>query len=93
MYILHVAACVQHRLTLACCSLPASSARRGFTPYSRDDYIQWKKEGRLVSAGVHAQVGGWGGVLLPCYCLYGIAAAQLDGRVGAGALLGYCFMN
>jgi hypothetical protein len=29
---------------------------RGFTPYSRDDYIQWKKEGRLVSAGVHAQV-------------------------------------
>jgi hypothetical protein len=33
------------------------SASRGFTPYSRDDYIQWKKEGRLVSAGVHAQVG------------------------------------
>lgn len=29
---------------------------RGFTQYSREDYIQWKKEGRLVNCGVHAQV-------------------------------------
>jgi predicted phage tail protein len=31
---------------------------RGFTPYVRDDYKQWKKEGRLLNMGVHAQVCG-----------------------------------
>ena len=31
--------------------------RRGFTRFSRDDYIQWKKEGRLVNDGVNAKVG------------------------------------
>lgn len=30
-----------------------ASRNWGFTPYSRDDYVQWKKEGRLVSQGVH----------------------------------------
>ena len=34
-----------------------ASRNWGFTPYSRDDYVQWKKEGRLVNCGVHAQVG------------------------------------
>ena len=29
---------------------------RGFTRFSRDDYIQWKKEGRLVNDGVNAKV-------------------------------------
>lgn len=43
-----------------------ASRNWGFTPYSRDDYLQWKREGRLVNCGVHAQVGaaggrGWGG--------------------------------
>lgn len=33
-----------------------ASRNWGFTPYSRDDYMQWKKEGRLVNCGVHAQV-------------------------------------
>ena len=32
---------------------------RGFTRFSRDDYIQWKKEGRLVNDGVNAKVGHW----------------------------------
>jgi large subunit ribosomal protein L10e len=40
-----------------------ASRNWGFTPYSRDDYIQWKKEGRLVSAGVHAQLLGCRGAL------------------------------
>lgn len=30
----------------------------GFTPYSREDYIRWKQEGRLVSQGVHATLVG-----------------------------------
>eukprot|EP00955_Chlamydomonas_euryale_P039735 351491-Chlamydomonas_euryale.AAC.22 len=30
----------------------------GFTPYARDDYLQWKQEGRLVSRGVHATLMG-----------------------------------
>jgi len=30
------------------------SCNWGFTPYSREDYVAWKKEGRLVSRGVHA---------------------------------------
>jgi hypothetical protein len=34
-----------------------TSRNWGFTPYARDDYVQWKKEGRLVNSGVHATVG------------------------------------
>lgn len=37
-----------------------ASRNWGFTPYSRDDYVQWRKEGRLVNCGVHAQVRGGG---------------------------------
>jgi ribosomal protein L16/L10AE len=33
-----------------------TSRNWGFTPYLREDYVQWKKEGRLVNVGVHAQV-------------------------------------
>jgi hypothetical protein len=33
-----------------------TSRNWGFTPYSRDDYVQWKREGRLVNSGVHATV-------------------------------------
>lgn len=29
---------------------------RGFTKYSRDDYVQWKREGRFVKDGVNAKV-------------------------------------
>ena len=28
----------------------------GFTAYSREDYVQWKREGRLVKDGVNAKV-------------------------------------
>jgi hypothetical protein len=28
----------------------------GFTSFSRDDYVEWKKEGRIVNCGVHAEV-------------------------------------
>lgn len=28
----------------------------GFTAYSRDDYVQWKREGRIVKDGVNAKV-------------------------------------
>jgi large subunit ribosomal protein L10e len=44
-----------------------ASRNWGFTPYSRDDYVQWRKEGRLVNCGVHAQVGGMG--CCGCWCL------------------------
>jgi len=40
-----------------------ASRNWGFTPYSRDDYMQWKKEGRLVNCGVHAQLLGCRGAL------------------------------
>ena len=29
---------------------------RGFTKYARDDYVQWKKEGRLTHDGVNAKL-------------------------------------
>lgn len=32
--------------------------RRGFTKFSRDDYVQWKREGRFVKDGVNAKVCG-----------------------------------
>lgn len=28
---------------------------RGFTSYLRDDYLEWKREGRLVNDGVNAK--------------------------------------
>lgn len=28
----------------------------GFTPFNREDYVEWKQEGRVVNCGVHAQV-------------------------------------
>lgn len=31
---------------------------RGFTSYDRSDFIQWKKEGRLVNDGVNAKLLG-----------------------------------
>jgi large subunit ribosomal protein L10e len=40
-----------------------ASRNWGFTPYVRDDYKQWKKEGRLVNMGVHAQLLGCRGPL------------------------------
>ncbi len=44
-------------------ALPSCSRNWGFTPYSRDDYLAWKKEGRLVSRGVHATLLGAHGSL------------------------------
>ncbi|KIY96842.1 60S ribosomal protein L10 [Monoraphidium neglectum] len=35
-----------------------TSRNWGFTPYSRDDFVQWRKEGRLVNSGVHATLLG-----------------------------------
>ena len=40
-----------------------ASRNWGFTPYSRDDYVAWRKEGRLVNCGVHAQLLGCRGPL------------------------------
>mmetsp|Transcript_24469 Transcript_24469/g.53457 ORF Transcript_24469/g.53457 Transcript_24469/m.53457 type:complete len:230 (-) Transcript_24469:108-797(-) len=40
-----------------------ASRNWGFTPYVREDYLQWKKEGRLVSEGVHAKLLGHKGPL------------------------------
>jgi hypothetical protein len=40
-----------------------TSRNWGFTPYARDDYVQWKKEGRLVNSGVHATLVGCRGAL------------------------------
>jgi hypothetical protein len=28
----------------------------GFTAFNREDYIQWKQEGRMLNCGVHARV-------------------------------------
>lgn len=28
----------------------------GFTAFGREDYVQWKQEGRIVNCGVHAKV-------------------------------------
>lgn len=32
------------------------SRKWGFTPYDRDDYVQWKREGRIKVDGVYARV-------------------------------------
>ena len=37
-------------------SVEVSAMCRGFTKFARDDYLQWKKEGRLVNDGVNAKV-------------------------------------
>ncbi len=29
---------------------------RGFTSFTRDDYLTWKKEGRMINDGVNAKV-------------------------------------
>ena len=36
--------------------LTLSPACRGFTKFSRDDFLAWKKEGRLVNDGVNARL-------------------------------------
>ena len=46
---------------------------RGFTKFSRDDYIQWKKEGRLVNDGVNAKVGH----IKPAACVVRACALSL----------------
>ena len=33
-----------------------ASRNWGFTPYVRDDFVQWRKEGRLQNDGVHARL-------------------------------------
>jgi len=33
-----------------------ASRNWGFTNFVREDYVQWKKEGRLLSCGVHARL-------------------------------------
>ena len=40
-----------------------ASRNWGFTPYTRDDYLEWKEEGRLVSQGVHTKLFGARGSL------------------------------
>jgi large subunit ribosomal protein L10e len=31
---------------------------RGFTPFLKDDYLEWKREGRLVNDGVNVKLLG-----------------------------------
>ena len=40
-----------------------ASRNWGFTPYKRDDYVQWKREGRILSDGVHVKLLGSHGPL------------------------------
>lgn len=35
----------------------------GFTPFKRDDYVQWKREGRILNDGAHAKLLGSHGPL------------------------------
>lgn len=44
---------VQVSVHCSCCSLLLC---RGFTAYTREDYLTWKKEGRMVNDGVNAKV-------------------------------------
>ena len=46
-------ACMAHSELLLTC--PALRCR-GFTSFAREDYVQWKKEGRLMNDGVNAKV-------------------------------------
>ena len=47
----------------------------GFTKYNRDDYVQWKREGRLVNDGVNAKVRP-SGPFCPSRHMQGAAADQ-----------------
>lgn len=47
---------------------------RGFTAYLRDDYLEWKREGRLVNDGVNAKVRRRA---TSCACLWHSHAARL----------------
>ena len=38
------------------CADAGCVGRRGFTSFPRQDYVQWKKEGRLINDGVNAKV-------------------------------------
>jgi hypothetical protein len=60
-----------------------SDASRGFTPFVREDYKQWKKEGRLVNAGVHAQVGRGAG---------GGGGQVVKGKGNQGTVVVGCFL-
>jgi len=40
-----------------------ASRNWGFTAFSREDYLLWKKEGRIISHGVHAELVGARGSL------------------------------
>jgi large subunit ribosomal protein L10e len=40
-----------------------ASRNWGFTSFSREDYLLWKKEGRIISHGVHAELVGARGSL------------------------------
>jgi hypothetical protein len=46
-----------HRFLLPTRKLSANLVR-GFTPYLRDDFLEWKREGRLVNDGVNAKASG-----------------------------------
>lgn len=35
----------------------------GFTPYAKEDFVQWKQEGRLINSGVHATLVDHKGLL------------------------------
>lgn len=62
---------------------PARALCRGFTPFSRDDYVLWKKEGRLQKDGVVVRVSGrtaCGAALTAC-------ALQPASRMHAGRVL------
>ncbi len=39
-----------------CETNPVTWLCRGFTKYARDDYVKWKKEGRLTHDGVNAKL-------------------------------------
>ena len=39
------------------------AACRGFTDYLRDDYLEWKREGRLLNDGVNVKLLGCHGPL------------------------------
>lgn len=40
----------------------------GFTSFGREDYVQWKQEGRIVNCGVHAKVRPRPSPRLPTSC-------------------------
>ena len=73
---------------LAC--LPAPPPCRGFTPYLREDYLEWKREGRLVNDGVNAKARtcnalSWAGAAVVVWWWLGCCGLDswLSGRVAA----------